>query len=114
MLRRSGKLDISWDWVCRTYQLRNLLVDVRELCDRSNNALKIIGDAFYARLYRGIALRLGLNDWQQQIESKLDSIGEIYRFATDKIQHVRSQFLEIIIIILIAFEIIIGVMRMGR
>ena len=72
----------------RTDQLRNLLVDVRELCDRSNNALKITGDAFYARLYRGIALRLGLNDWQQQIESKLDSIGEIYRFATDKTQHV--------------------------
>jgi hypothetical protein len=98
----------------RTDQLRNLLVDIRELCDRSNNALKIIGDAFYARLYRGIASRLGLNDWQQQIESKLASIGEIYRFATDKTQHARSQFLEIIIIILIVVEIIIGVLRVGR
>src|SRR5208282_2444096 len=95
-------------------RLRYLLVDIRELCDRSNNALKIIGDAFYARLYRGVALRLGLNDWQQQIESKLSSIGEIYRFATDKTQHARNQFLEIIIIILIAVEIIIGVMRIGR
>jgi len=98
----------------RTDQLRNLLVDIRELSDRSNNALKIIGDAFYARLYRGIALRLGLNDWQQQIDSKLDSIGEIYRFVTDEAQHFRSQFLEIIIIVLIVVEIIIGVLRVGR
>jgi len=98
----------------RTDQLRNLLIDIRELCDRSNNALKIIGDAFYARLYRGIALRLGLNDWQQQIESKLDSIGEIYRFATDQTQHARSQFLEIIIIILIVVEIIIAIVHIGR
>jgi len=98
----------------RTDQLRNLLIDIRELSDRSNNALKIIGDAFYARLYRGIALRLGLNDWQQQIESKLDSIGEIYRFATDQTQHARSQFLEIIIIVLIVVEIIIGIVHIGR
>ena len=97
-----------------TDQLRGLLIDIRELNDRANNALKIIGDAYYARLYRGISSRLGLVDWQQQIESKLASIGEIYRFATDQIQYSRSEFLEIIIIILIVVEIILGLLRIGH
>ena len=41
-------------------RLRYLIVDILELTDRANNALKIIGDAYYARLYRGAAGRLGL------------------------------------------------------
>ncbi|MBX9687684.1 MAG: hypothetical protein K2X27_13335, partial [Candidatus Obscuribacterales bacterium] len=89
-------------------RLRSLLVDIRELFDRGNNALKIIGDAYYARTYRGIASRLGLSDWQQQIESKLNSIGEVYQFATDQAQHTRSEFLEMIIIVLIVIEIILS------
>ena len=89
-------------------KLRYLLVDVQELSDRAENALKMIGDAYYARMYRGIAARFALNDWQKQIESKLDSVGTVYRFATDQAQHARSEFLEIIVILLIGIEILIG------
>jgi len=89
-------------------KLRYLLVDVQELSDRAENALKMIGDAYYARMYRGVAARFALNDWQKQIESKLDSVGTVYRFATDQAQHARSEFLEIIVIILIGMEIVIG------
>ncbi len=89
----------------RIDQLRNLIIDVRDLSDRSSNALKVIGEAFYARLYRAIAARLGLADWEQQIESKLNSVAEIYRFATDQAQYTRSEFLEIVIIALITIEI---------
>ena len=94
----------------RTGQLRNILVDIRELSDRGNNALKIIGDAFYARLYRGIASRLGLSVWQQQLESKLDSVAEVYQFANDQAQHLRSEFLEMIIIALILIEIVLSIL----
>lgn len=92
----------------RLFQLRSLMVDVRELNDRSNNALKIMGDAYYARIYRSTVQRLGLQDWQQQIESKLSSVGEVYRFATDQFQHSRSEFLELVIIVLIILEIALG------
>jgi hypothetical protein len=98
----------------QTAQMRRLLVDIRELCDRANNALKFIGDAFYARLYRGVALRLGLPDWQQQVESKLSSVGEIYRLTTDQSQNARGEFLEIIVIVLIMVEIIFGALEAWR
>ena len=49
--------------------LRYSLVDVLELIDRSSNALKVVGDAYYARIYRAAAKRLGLADWQRQIDT---------------------------------------------
>jgi hypothetical protein len=86
-----------------------LLVDVRELVDRSSNALKIIGDAYYARVYRALASRLGLDVWQRQIESKLAAVAEAYRYLTDQGQRARGEFLELIVIALIAIEIVVGV-----
>ncbi|HTD32478.1 MAG TPA: hypothetical protein VK665_02365, partial [Candidatus Elarobacter sp.] len=96
----------------RAAKVRYLLVDVLELTDRATNALKIIGDAYYARLYRGVARRLGLPDWQQQIDAKLRSVSEMYRVFQDQAEYARSQVLEIVIIVLIAFEAVIGVLAL--
>ncbi|MBV8300180.1 MAG: hypothetical protein JO083_11620 [Candidatus Eremiobacteraeota bacterium] len=96
----------------RAAQVRFLLVDILELTDRTTNALKIIGDAYYARLYRGVAGRLGLADWQRQIDAKLRSVSEMYRVFQDEAQHARSQALEIIIIVLVAIEAVIGVIAL--
>jgi hypothetical protein len=96
----------------RASHVRHLLVDVLELTDRTSNALKIIGDAYYARLYRAIAARLGLADWQRQIDAKLRSVSEIYRVFSDQAQHARSEVLEIIIIVLIAVEVVVGLLQL--
>ncbi len=93
-------------------RLRYLIVDIAELTDRASNALKIIGDAYYARLYRGVTGRLGLADWQRQIDSKLATVNEIYRFFSDQAQTARSEFLEVVVIVLIALEIVIGVVAL--
>jgi hypothetical protein len=96
----------------RAAQVRFLLVDVFELTDRTANALKIIGDAYYARLYRAAAARLGLADWQRQIDAKLRSVSEIYRVLQDQAQAARSETLELIIIALVAVEALIGVLAL--
>ena len=92
--------------------LRYLIVDVLELTDRSTNALKVVGDAFYARIYRAAAARLGLADWQRQIDTKLASVREMYRFFSDDARSRRDEFLEIIIVVLVAFEVIIGILTL--
>ena len=89
--------------------VRYLIVDVLELLDRSSNALKVVGDAYYARIYRAAARRLRLEDWQRQVDAKLASIGDIYRFLNDQARSRRDEFLEIIIIVLIALELLVGV-----
>jgi hypothetical protein len=96
----------------RADRVRYLLVDILELTDRTQNALKIIGDAYYARLYRALSGRLGLADWQAQIDAKLRSVAEIYRVFQDQAQYARSEFFEIIIIVLIAVEAVIGVLAL--
>lgn len=94
--------------------LRYLIIDILEITDRVVNALKIIGDAYYARLYRGAAGRLGLADWQRQINVKLESVSEMYRFFQDQAQHARDQTMEIVIIILIFIEVITGFIALRR
>lgn len=89
--------------------LRYLIVDVLELLDRSSNALKVVGDAYYARIYRSAAKRLGLSEWQRQIDSKLASVGDMYRLLSDRARAQRDEFLEIVIIALIALELVVGV-----
>ncbi len=109
--RRRGNL-MNRTAANRAAQVRFLLVDILELTDRTSNALKIIGDAYYARLYRSIAARLGLSDWQRLIDEKLRSVSEIYRVFQDQAQHARSEMLEIIVIVLVALEAVIGVLAL--
>jgi hypothetical protein len=94
--------------------LRYLLVDILELIDRSSNALKVVGDAYYARIYRAAAQRLGLADWQRQIDTKIASVGDMYRFVSDQARSRRDEFLELIIIVLIALELVVGVLTLVR
>jgi hypothetical protein len=95
----------------RAQRLRLMLVDIGELMDRTNNALKIIGDAFYARVYRHIRNRLALSEWEKQIDNKLQSVSTIYGFLTDQAQNARGEVLEWIVIILIFSEIVLGLLR---
>jgi hypothetical protein len=92
--------------------LRYLIVDVLELTDRSTNALKVVGDAYYARIYRAAAIRLGLADWQRQIDTKLASVGEMYRFFSDDARSRRDEFLEVVIVVLVAVEVVIGILTL--
>lgn len=92
--------------------LRFLIVDVLELTDRASNALKVIGDAYYARIYRAASQRLVLDDWQRQIDRKLRSIGDVYQFANDQARAGRDAFLEIIVIVLFLAEIVIGILAL--
>lgn len=94
--------------------VRYLIVDVLELIDRSSNALKVVGDAYYARIYRAAAARLGLSDWQRQIDSKLASVGDMYRFFIDQARSRRDEFMELIVIVLIALELVVGVFTLVR
>jgi|SRR5579863_2731525 len=94
--------------------VRYLIVDILELIDRSSNALKVVGDAYYARIYRAAASRLGLADWQRQIDSKLASVGDMYRFLIDQSHGQRASFLEWVVIVLIAIEVVIGVVTLVK
>lgn len=72
-----------------------------------NNALKLLGDQYLARLYRLAAERFHLGDWDGSILRKLGALESIYEKVSDRQNAVRMEALEWIIVVLILVSIII-------
>jgi hypothetical protein len=91
-----------------------LFVDVTELTDKTENALKIAGDVYAARLFTLAAARLGLDHWKGAVRDKLKTLDAIYRFAVEHAAMVRGEVLELAIVLILVFELglfFAGVMR---
>jgi hypothetical protein len=104
----------SWrpTWLSRRYtraarQVHSLFIDVNELTDRAENALKIAGDVYAARVFGTTAARLGLDEWKANVRDKLKTVDDIYRFAVEQTAIARGQFLELMVVVLILLEIVL-------
>jgi hypothetical protein len=82
-----------------------LQLDAAMLFEGVNNALKLLGDQYLARLYRATCQRFHLPDWDQSILRKLDTLDGIYQKLADRRTNRRMEALEWIIVALIAFEV---------
>lgn len=99
----------SWlknDPVRTLQRLMALTVDIIELTEQIENSLKFVGDLYSARVYRAIAERLRLQEWESSIDGKIRIAQQIYEMLADEVNHRRAVALEVIIILLIAFEIV--------
>jgi hypothetical protein len=95
-------------------QVHSLFIDVNEITDRTDNALKIVGDIYAARVLALAAARLGLARWRESVEDKLETLDDIYRFAVDQVSISRGQFLEIAIVAILVLELVLfflGIMK---
>jgi hypothetical protein len=88
-----------------TRELHSLLIDVNELTDRTENALKLVGDVYAARLFSLVAARLGLDRWKRNVQDKLQTLDDIYRFAVDQTRISQGNLLELIIVLILIFEL---------
>ena len=105
---------VGWrqNWAGRRYtraarHVHSLFIDVTELTDRTENALKIAGDVYAARLFAMAGARLGLEQWRGNVREKLKTLDDIYRFAVEHTAMMRGEFLELIVVILILLEIVL-------
>ncbi len=95
-------------------RLHAAYIDVNELTDKMENALKMVGDVYAARLYALTAARLGLDRWKQNVEEKLDTLDDIYRFTVEQTQMSRGHLLELTIILILVLElalVFMGIMK---
>jgi len=112
--RQIELLTRSWlpSWRAYTRPLRELgelKVDANEVFERTGNVLKLVGDQYLARVYRQLADRFHLGEWEQSIQRKLDTVEGVYKVLADQAATARAELLEIIIVILILFEVIMAV-----
>jgi hypothetical protein len=84
-----------------------LFIDVNELTDRTENALKIVGDVYAARLFALVGARLDLDRWKTNVSEKLKTLDDIYRFAVEHLGMVRGEFLEATIVVILIFELVL-------
>ncbi|MGH9315307.1 MAG: hypothetical protein ACRD09_15910 [Vicinamibacterales bacterium] len=94
-------------------RLHSLFIDVNEITDRTENALKIVGDVYAARVFQLVGTRLGLDAWKQAVREKLKTLDDIYRFTVEQVNMTRGHLLELTIIVILLFELwlfFIGVM----
>jgi len=84
-----------------------LQVDNALLFEGVNNALKLLGDQYLARVYRLVSDRFHLAEWDTSILRKLQTLESIYEKMSDIAANRRLEVLEWIIIILTAVSIIV-------
>jgi hypothetical protein len=95
-------------------QVHALFIDVTELTDRTENTLKFIGDIYAARLFALVAGRLGLERWKADVEGKLKTLDDIYRFAVEQTSMARGTFLELTVVLILVLELVLlllGIMK---
>jgi hypothetical protein len=92
-------------------QVAELQVDAAALFEEVNNALKMLGDQYLARVYRLASQRLHLGEWDTTILRKLETLDNLYEKSRDLQTNRRMELLEWIIIVLIAFEIVMSFVR---
>lgn len=87
-------------------EIGELQVESAVLFENINNAIKLLGDQYLARLYQQAARRYHLPAWDASIERKLRTLESIYEKLEHQLSTARLEFIEWIVVILIAFEIV--------
>ena len=91
--------------------LQTRVADVTETVERAENGLKVTDDVYLARVY-GAALDLfRATAWRRGIERKLEIFRETYAMLNGEAQSARSELLEVVVILVILAELVLGLVR---
>ena len=105
-LEHKGGFLGSWRLSRESTRINTIRLDVMELTEKVDNAIKFLSDMFYARLYNMIAAKVGVPDYRRLVDQKLRTAGELYRFMVDQFNQTRSFILEVSIVVILIIEIV--------
>ena len=87
-------------------RLERVLLDVTELTERVDNAIKFLSDMFSARLYRLAATKVGVPDYKSLTQEKLRTAEDLYRFLIDEFHQSRAFWLEMMVVLILLIELV--------
>jgi hypothetical protein len=82
-------------------------LDVMELPERVDNAIKFLSDIFYTRVYRMAAARMSVPDYRALVEQKLRTAGELYDVMVNQFNEARTFVIEVLIALLCLLDVIL-------
>jgi hypothetical protein len=91
--------------------LQQRVADSVEMIERVENSLKVTDDVYLARVYAGALEEFRERTWRSGIERKIAIVRGTYDMLNSESLVRRSETLEIIIVLLIAFEIGLALLR---
>ncbi len=105
-LERRGGLFSRWRLARQAAHLNSLRLEVIELTERTDNAIKFLSDMYYARAHRLAAARIGANDYRNLVDQKLRAAGELYEFMVNEFREARGFMLEVLVILILIIELV--------
>lgn len=100
--RRVGR----WRLAREAEHLNRLRLEVIELTERTDNAIKFLSDMFDARAHRLAAAKIGANDYRALVEQKIRAGGELYQFMVNEFRNARAFVMEALVILILVIELI--------
>jgi len=94
-----------WRMARSATRLYTVLLEVTELTERADNAIKFLSDMFAARLYKLAASKVGVPDYKDLVTQKIDTAENLYRFMVDQFNQSRAFFLESAVVIILIIEL---------
>jgi len=95
-----------WRTARAASRLHTVLLDVNELTERADNAIKFLSDMFSARLYKLCAAKVGVPDYKDLVKEKLQTAEDLYRFMVEQFNQSRAFILELMVVIILVIELI--------
>jgi len=95
-----------WRTAHAASKLHTVLLDVGELTERADNAIKFLSDMFSARLYKLAASKVGVPDYKDLVKEKLRTAEELYHFMIDQFNQSRAFVLELMVVVILIIELV--------
>jgi hypothetical protein len=104
-LDRRANVIRRWGMAREAARLQTVTLEVTELAERAENAIKFLSDMFAARLYRIASAKVGVLDYEELVNQKLRTAHELYGFMIEQFQQGRAFVLELMVVIILIIEL---------
>src|SRR5271165_2140274 len=105
-LKQRAGIVRRWRMRREATRLSGVTVEVTELVERSDTAIKFVSDMFSARLYRLAAAKVGVPEYKNLVNEKLHTAESLYRFLIDEFHQSRGFVLELMVVIILVIELV--------
>jgi hypothetical protein len=92
------------------HEIHTLIADITETSQRVENALKVTEDVYWNRVYSAALTTLRVQVWQAGIAETLEVLRRTASLLHEETQAAWATLLEVLVIVLIAVEVVLGVL----
>ena len=94
-----------WRMARSATNLHTVLLEVEELTEHADNAIKFLSDMFAARLYRMAAGKVGVPDYRNLVAQKLKTAEDLYDYMVEQHNQNRGFWLEVAVVVILLIEL---------